>query len=267
MQPQQPQPMNTNTLQDRARNVVYGFCSVFTMPVEVIIRPWYGTRYFEPFIPLLSLFTLFALAGLAEIATPFTSPLFMAARIQRPHELFDLSSLCHLFLLLLLAHGIRLYRRAIHMHLEKHSRFEGPALFFFQLVPGGKNIWVTRIFLEPLFVLLTASLLHRLFIITSPLESYLWLSAACLALKNFLVWRIQRDFIRDILDIQNAAPIIVDLVQDKATEKQLEPIHLASFPKDIPPDIRRSAVTYMASIISPGTTIPEPEGDSHANNR
>jgi hypothetical protein len=266
MQPQQPQQMNPNTLQDRARNIVYGFCTVFTCPVEVIIRPWYGTRYFGPFIPLLSLFTLFALAGLAEFTTPFTSPLFMAARMERPHELFDLGSLCHLFLLLLLLHGIRLYRRAIHMHLEKHSRFEGPALFFFQLVPGGKNIWVTRIFLEPLFVFLTASLLHRLFIITSPLESYLWLSAACLALKNFLVWRIQRDFIRDILDIQNAAPIIVDLVQDMASDKQLEPIHLASFPKDIPADIRRAAVTYMASIISPGTTIPEPKGESHAIN-
>ncbi len=262
----QQEVMNTSALQNKARSIVYGFCSIFTMPVDVIIRPRYGTRYYQPFIPLFALATLFGLGGLTEIATPFSSPLFMAARIQRPHELFDLSSFCHLFMLLLFVHGIRLYRLTIHMHLEKQSQWEGPALFFFQLIPGGKSPWKTRICLEPLFVVLTASLLHRLFIITSALESYLFFAAVCLALKSFLVWRVQKDFMRDILDMQNMAPIIADLAQDKATEKQLEPIHLASFPKDIPADTRRSTVAYMASIISPGTTIPEPKGDSHAGN-
>lgn len=266
MQPeQQHQQMNANSLQDRARNIVYGFCSIFTMPVEVIIRPWYGTRYFDPYTPLFSLVALFTLHGLSQFVSPLNSLIFMAARIQRPHELFDLGSLCRLFFLLLFVHTIRLYRRTIHMHLEKHSQFEGPALFFFQLIPGGKSFWVTRIWLEPLFVFATAFLMHKLFLFSSALESFLFFSAACLALKNFLVRRVQWEMLRKVLDIQNAAPAIASLIHGQPDEKELEQIHYASFPKDIPDDLRKSAAVYMASVMYPGTTIPEPQGDSNAS--
>jgi len=264
-QQQQQQPMNANSLQDRARNIVYGFCSIFTMPVEVILRPWYGTRYFDPYIPLFSLVALFTIHGLSQFVSPLGSLLFIAARIQRPHELFDLGSLCRLFFLMLVIHNIRLYRRTIHMHLEKHSQFEGPALFFFQLIPGGKSFWVTRIWLEPLFVIVAAFFMHKLFLFSSALESFLFFSAACLALKNFLVWRVQWEIFRKILDMQYAAAAMAGLVHGQPNEKELEQIHVASFPKDIPSDLRRSAAAYMATIIAPGTTIPEPQGDSHAN--
>jgi len=38
--------MNINQLQNYAMNFVETVCSIFTMPIEIILRPQYGTWYF-----------------------------------------------------------------------------------------------------------------------------------------------------------------------------------------------------------------------------
>ena len=35
-------------------NVVYNVCGIFTTPVEMALRPKYGTRYFSPIILFFS---------------------------------------------------------------------------------------------------------------------------------------------------------------------------------------------------------------------
>jgi hypothetical protein len=267
MQPQQNRGMHINQTQETARNVVYGFCSIFTMPVEVILRPQYGTRYFPPQIALFSIITMSALSMISSFVSSYSNPLFMAAHIQRaPQGLFGIGSLCELFIVAMLIHTPRLYRRMIHMELEPHSEFEGPALFFFQLVPGGKSFYFTRIVLEPALIFIVAFVMNRLFIFRTDLELFLMFSALCLALKSFVAWRVQWELIRKIMDIGYSGPIIASLLEDKASPKELEQIHLASFPKDIPDNIRRSAAAHMAFVASSGITILDPKGDSHASN-
>jgi hypothetical protein len=40
-------------------------------------------------------------------------------------------------------------------------------------------------------------------------------------------------------------------------------LHLASLPKDLNPELRRSTAVHIARVFSPGTTIPDtPKGDS-----
>jgi len=37
-----------NRLQDVAMNVVYNVCGIICIPVEMALRPFYGSRYFPP---------------------------------------------------------------------------------------------------------------------------------------------------------------------------------------------------------------------------
>jgi hypothetical protein len=151
----------------------------------------------------------------------------------------------------------------IHMELEDHSQFEGPPLPFFYLLPKSRNFWFTRIVLEPVFVLLAATVLEDLFIIQSGLALYLRFVALALAMKNFIGWYRAWEFLRNLLDTRNAGPIIAKLVENKASEEDLAPIHLASFPKNIAPEIRRAAAAHIARVFSPGTDTTGEAHDTH----
>ena len=65
-----PQAMNINTIQTTMMNLVYNVCSIVTMPVEMALRPHYGSRYFPPVIMFFSaammilLPVIFGLAGI-----------------------------------------------------------------------------------------------------------------------------------------------------------------------------------------------------------
>jgi hypothetical protein len=53
-------------------------------------------------------------------------------------------------------------------------------------------------------------------------------------------------FIRELMDMRFAGPIIAALAENRETEEQLASIHLASFPKDLSPEIRKAAVSHIA---------------------
>jgi hypothetical protein len=258
----QPAPMNFDQMQNTAINVVDGVCSVISMPVDIILRPAYGTRYFSVPVVFCSAVLMLLLPAFTAVATgalqmiPFT-------HVPQPRGLFDIGSLARLYFLLSFVHNFRLYRRMIHMELEDHSQFEGPPLPFFYLLPKSRNFWFTRIVLEPVFVLLAATVLEDLFIIQSGLALYLRFVALALAMKNFIGWYRAWEFLRNLLDTRNAGPIIAKLVENKASEEDLAPIHLASFPKNIAPEIRRAAAAHIARVFSPGTDTTGEAHDTH----
>jgi hypothetical protein len=185
----------------------------------------------------------------AQIVTIRTSPPCIIG-------LFSIGAFAELYFLLLFVHGIRLWRRMIHMEKEMCSTFEGPPLPFFRLIPGSRSFWLTRIVLEPVFVLVTAWILERIFILQSGLAAFFYFAAFTLAMKNFCVWYRAWEYIRNLMDMRNVGPIIAKLSQNQATEDELAPIHLASFPKNISSDIRRAAVSHIARLFSPGSENP-----------
>jgi hypothetical protein len=248
-------PFNLFELPNIAMNMVENFCSVIVRPVELILRPWHGSRYFtvvviflcNAMMIILPLFTSLASAAISMI--PFAHPM-------APIGMFDIDSFAKLYFILSILHGIRIYRLMIHMENEEHSQFEGPPLPFFHLLPKSGGFWFTRIVLEPIFVFVAATVLGHMFILQSGLVTFLQFSAMALAMKNFIGWYRAWEYIRNIIDARFAGPIIAKLAADTATEADLAPIHMASFPKNVPDDIRRAAISHIARVYSPESDTP-----------
>jgi hypothetical protein len=240
-----PQNMSFDQLQDYAMGVIHTICGSFSRPIEMILRPWHGSRYFNvaqitlSTLGMLILPTFIAVGETATSLIPFSHP-------ARSIGLFDIGSFSRLFFLLSLIHGFRIYRRMIKPETELHSRWEGPPLFFFRFLPKSDSVYFVRIVLEPLFVFIAATILANLTIITPGLCLFLHFSALCLALKEFVVWYANFIYFRDILDSRAMGPIISKLLDDSATQEDLAPAHLASFPKGISPELRQDAAYYIA---------------------
>jgi hypothetical protein len=245
---QEPPAMSFAQMQQTAMNVVENLCSIVCMPVEIVLRPLYGTRYFPVPIAFFSAMMMIFLPFLSATATAVTNMIpFHTSR--PPAGLFGIGSFAMLYFFLSFLQGFRLWRRMVHMEMEQNSTFEGPPLPFFRLIPGNR-FWLTRIVLEPLFILVSAWILEHLFLIQSGLGTYLDFAAFTLAMKNFCVWYHQWEYIRNLMDMRFAAPIIAKLSRNEATEDELAPIHLASFPKNIAQDIRQEAVSHIARLFS-----------------
>jgi hypothetical protein len=252
---QSESPMNLNNMHKYGMAIVESVCTVFTMPVEMVLRPQYGTRYFSPPLAFFSTVLMVFLplfSSTAEVVThmiPFARPAV-------PSGMFGLASLSSLYFFLLFLHGFRLWRRMVYMHLEQYSEFEGPALPVFPLIPGGRSFWITRIFLEPIVVYIVATLLQGFGIFQSGLTTFLHLAAIMLCIKEFIVWYRNWEFIRVALDGQAIGTAMSKILQNKATRNELEPMHLASFPKDLPADLRDSALRhFVRSFMSEIPTV------------
>lgn len=248
-------PRNTGSLsldnmENTALNAVDAICSTVSMPVEVILRPQHGTRYFPVpvrFFAAVLMILLPAFAGAMDMALhmiPF-------AHVAATFGLFDIGSLSKLYFLLSLIHGIRLWRRMLHMETEVHSQYEGPPLPFFKLVPGRKSFWFIRIVWEPAFVFVTAIILSNLLILTPGLGFYLQLAALSLLMKNFIGWYREWQYLRVLLDMRNMGPVVGKLIHDEATEEELSQVHLASFPKNVSPDLKQAAIDRLQKMFSP----------------
>jgi len=265
MQPQPqapPSPMNLEQMHETARNIVHNLCSIVSMPVEMILRPQYGTRYFPITVVFFSAMLMMLLPLLSATATGIVN-MIPFSHASMPVGLFSIGSLSSLYFFLSILHGIRQYRLMICMELEKNSEFEGPPLPIFRLIPGSGSFWFTRIVLEPVFVFVAASLLEHSFIIQSGLSAYLHLAALMLALKSFIAWHKAWEYVRKLLDLQYVGPIIAKLVQNKATPEELASAHLASFPKNISPEMRQATGIYIAR--AHGTEINPLSNENSAN--
>ena len=134
---------NLEQVQNIAVNVVDAVCSVVSRPIELILRPLHGTRYFALPIVFLSTMLMIFMPAFSAVTQEIQQMLpFTHYRV--PIGLFGIGSLSKLYFLLSFIHGIRLWRLMVHMEKEKVSTFEGPPLFFFQLLPKSSSFWATR---------------------------------------------------------------------------------------------------------------------------
>ena len=241
-----PQPINQ--LQDTMINVVYNVASIVTMPVEMFLRPHYGSRYFPPvimffsavmmiFIPLI-----FSFAGAVGSFIPLV-------RFQESMGIIGMWGLSRLFFLGGLIHGVRIWQRMLHMEREQVSVWEGPPLPFFNWLPGA-SFWRVRIVYEPIFLFLLSMVLPNLFILEPGAANFLTFSAIFLAMKSYTAWYMQWQFIRELMDMKFVGPIIAALAENQASEEDLSKVHLASIPKDLSDDDRRAtANAYRARVL------------------
>jgi hypothetical protein len=244
---QSQSPMGLNQIQDFALNFVYNFCSIVTMPVEMALRPQYGSRYFQPMVMFLSAMLMVFLPMFFTFAAA-VGQMIPFARFRGPVGLIGMWGISRLFFLGALIHGVRVWRLMLTPAREIHSYYEGPALPFFRRLPW--SFWVTRIIAEPAFLFALSIFLPNFFILEPGAAHYLALCAIMLAMKNYIVWFKFWSIIRDILDQRSFGPIMQRLIEDRATPDEMARVHLASFPKNLPDDVRREAAIHIASVFA-----------------
>jgi hypothetical protein len=237
--------MRVEHLQNNSLEIGHTICSVISDGVEVILRPWSGTRYTPPTIQFFSMAMMLLLPAVMSLISNFVQ---MIPLLQVPHPvgLFSLGDYAKVYFVICAVHGVRKWRRMIDPSREAHSEYEGPALPFFQWLPKGRSFWFVRIVLEPAFVLAVAIVLQDFFIARPSLSLYLKFAALALFIKNFISWFRAWEFLRITMDIGNAAPALAKLMDDQASEAELEPLHLASLPKNIDPEIRKATIAHIA---------------------
>jgi hypothetical protein len=240
--------MSINQLQDFAINFVYNACSIVTMPVEMALRPQYGSRYFPPVIQFFSTGLMIMLPFFFGFAQ-FVGHMIPFAQFRGPIGLIGIGGISRLFFLGMFAHGFRIWRRMLHMEREENSLYEGPPLSFFGRLPF--SFWVIRIVVEPAFVFTLSVILPNFFILEPSAAHFFALSALMLAMKQYVAWYMQWQFLRGLLDNRHAGPIIAKIIEGRATQEELARVHLASFPKNLPDDIRRAAAVHIAQVFSP----------------
>jgi len=110
----------------------------------------------------------------------------------------------------------------------------------------------------------TASLLQTMYVIQSSLATYLHCAALMLVIRNFIYWYRVWEMIRIWTDLTVVGPIIVKFAGGTATEDDLAPIHLASLPTNLSPDMRQAAVAHIARAF--GAFIPASKTEENKEN-
>jgi len=217
-------------------------CTIATMPVEYALRPFFGTRYFDPIQMILAyaLMIVLSVAGGIGSYARFSGHAPSAG-------LIGLGTISFLFFAGQCVHGPRIWRRMIHMEREQHSEYEGPALPFFSRLPYGTEFWLVRIVHEPLFVALAAISLKVIHLLDGPATAYFLVTAVMLSIKHFLGWYQNWLHLRTLMDAKFAGPLVAKAAQGKATESELAQVHLAGFPKGVPADVRTAAIAEKAA--------------------
>jgi hypothetical protein len=241
-------PTGIDHWQDSMINIVYNACSVVTMPLELGLRPFHGTRYFPPLVmfcsSLMMLFIplFFSVAGAVGHMIPFM-------QVPAQMGMIGMWGLSKLFFLGCFIQGFRKWRLMLNLARERNSMYEGPPLFFFTWIPKA-TFWKIRILFEPLFLIILSSVLPNLFILEPGAGTFLFISGIFLAMKNYTGWYMQWQFLRELMDMKSRAPVIAAMVENRETEDELASINLAGFPKDLDPDIRKSFVAHIARVFS-----------------
>jgi hypothetical protein len=252
-----PSLLNPNNLQHAAENILLFVSSIVSKPADMAVRPFFGTRYYPPAVDAFSFIFLLLIAGIHEAFFSLTHIIPLVAAPPPPPGIFDLWTLVKAMFLLQIFHRIRLFRRMTDMSREKFSWFEGPGLPFLSVL--SKSFWRLRVLIEPAFVFAAASILQHTFIFQSSLATFMQVAAVALAIKQSLHWYASWEVRRDVMDIGSTAPLMSAFIQGTASEQDLEPVHLASFPKDSTPEIRRIAAQHIAR--SYGQIMPEGENN------
>jgi hypothetical protein len=241
--------LNIHNLQDVGINAMQLISSVICMPVEMVIRPSSGSRYYPPGVVFLTTILMLFLPvfSMGVSMIPFIGG-------NPPSGIFDLGSLSKLYFFLSFAHGVRVYRLMAHPEREEFSWYEGPPLFFIKMIPGSKSFWVTRMAIEPVLVFLTASVLNSLFIFQSGLTAYIHVAAVALAFKQFTHWYRAWEMMRDVLDSRNAGPLFSKVMENTATDEDRSVIYLASLQRNASPDLKKSAAAQITNAYVQGGT-------------
>jgi len=246
-QQQQQQPgIAIEHLHETGMAIVHGICSIITLPIEYWLRPHFGTRYFNPVVTFFSFVMMVFFSAFVTLFSGLGRMLpFHGVQRSAP---ISFGMLFFAYFVSGTIHNFRTWRLMIHMQLEEHSQFEGPALPFFRLLPKGRSFFFVRIVWEPLFVWGVALTLSRFFLAEWSVVLYLMIAALALFAKNSIEWYKGWQYLRNLLDVKNRGPLLAKFAEGSASDDELAQIHLSQFPQSAPADIRKAAAQQIAGL-------------------
>ena len=200
------QPDMTETM---ACNGLIGLFSLQSFPLEMVLRPRYGSRYFKIVLVVLAILLF---PGVCILSTPFGPKSSMAALV--------------VFWGLFIYHTFRqrpFYSRPKETEID--SELDNPGWSF---LSHGSWLW-TRAVWEPLFALTVIVILYGLGL-SWPLALFLIIACFALSFKCFLLWYLAWLWRRTRLDMQNRMPV-------------MEEIATGTTSKDVMPQVMRHKVT------------------------
>ncbi len=188
---------------------IAGLVGMPAAPLEMGLRPNFGTCFINPITMLVSLIL-------------FNTMAFFSATTELPghHHLigpgFSTGLLIAAFWGGCVYHAIRLWGRVQNMNRENDSEIEGPPLAFFGLLPHGDSYGYVRVFYEPGFAFFGSILLYFIGILPIVATGYFCVSAICLSLKSSIMWFGEWKHQRVVLDRKNRLPYMQKLTGTSA---------------------------------------------------
>lgn len=202
-----------------AVRLAHGLASVFTLPVENVLRPNFGTRYFMPITWLVGL-------GIAN-AVNFICLLVSLARSGGTYlGIGPIGSTIVLlgFLALTLYHARRIWRLMNNMGQEYDSELPGPGLALFAVLPRGGDYLALRCIYEPAAVFVCVMVAALLQILNPFAALYYVFCGLALSLKGFCTWYLAWNHWRDIADRVHRAPTMEQFAMGVAPDTATAPV-------------------------------------------
>ena len=175
------------------RMFIVGCCNGFCLPLEMVLRPRYGTRYF--------LLTSYAwswgiLQGWVILSWLIRAFRALAPGIPAETRPVDMGTLLILFYVLFIYHVIRLRRLVVNMNLEKDSEMENPGWKLLRYLPRGKLWTRQRMVYEPIICIAFAVGMYRSEILALPAAAFIMIGGVCLSLKATMIYWQGWEFVR-----------------------------------------------------------------------
>lgn len=238
------QEFNARTLQSSGMNIVELICDAISQPVSMLVRPFYGSRFYSPVVMFLSA-TMMLILPAFMATVEGVAHMIPFVNIPMPRGMFSLGNFAELYFMAAFAQGVRTWWRMFHPEKEACSVYEGPALFFFSFLPKSRSFYFVRVVWEPAAVLLLSVVLQDLFIIQSPLSLYLKFAALCMAMRSFIAWFRGWEIERGIRDNQWFGAIVSKIADGSASQTEREQFLVASIPQ------YTASPAYVARTSSP----------------
>lgn len=186
-------PGGAEMAQRYIRMVIIGGCNGFCLPLEMVLRPRYGTRYF--------LLTSYAWSwGVMQswLALSWVIRIFRALAPGIPAETrpVDMGTVLLIFYALFVYHVIRLRRLVVNMNLEKDSEMENSGWKLLRYLPSGKLWTRQRMVYEPVICAAMTIGLYRAEILAFPATAFLLIGSISLSLKATMIYWQGWEFVR-----------------------------------------------------------------------
>jgi hypothetical protein len=235
-------------------NLTYQFTSVLTVPIEMCLRPRFGSQYFSPIVVAIAVLLFQGVTGATALYQALQG--YSSAPIGMGILTVALWGGC-------IYHAIRIRRLILDMDREGDSEEEGSALFIFTLLPRGDRWTWVRCFWEPLAVIGFSALVYVTGTLTPFTAAYLALCGVALFLKNYAKWYQSWRWIRGIRDKEYRAGIIARIALGEAPTQTIGHCVLAALPESSGPKERTAIAAHfsgltpeMQSLLSPVISTP-----------